>query len=272
MSPRPDTAQRPVTSPRPHPRSPEGTAMPSLPDTSSRTAALWAGLGYAALFALAIFANFVVLTRLVDPGDPAATVDAIAADASLFRLGVVAFAAVFVIDIVVAWALYVIFRPAGARRSLLAAWFRLGYTVLLGAAVTFLYLALQLATGAGGTGGLDEASREALTMLALDAFDVTWLVGLVAFGAHLVLVGRMILLSGLAPRLLGAVLAIAGSAYVLDTLAHLVLADYARYADVFLAIVAVPSVVAELWFTLWLLTKARRQVQTPVVERTLEPV
>ncbi len=250
--------------------------MLPLSDTSSRRAALWAGLGYAALFILAIFANFGVRTRLVDPADPAATVQAIAAQESLFRLGVAAFAAVFVIDIVVAWALYVLFRPAGPRRSLLAAWFRLGYTVLLGAAVTFMYLALQLATGAGGTGGLDDASRESLTMLALDAFDITWLVGLIAFGAHLVLVARLMLRSAIAPRLLGAVLAIAGSAYVLDTLAHLVLADYDRYADVFLAIVAVPSVVAELWFTVWLLTKARRLPGRPPVgrppEQTLERV
>ena len=50
----------------------------------------------------------------------------------------------------------------------------------------------------------------------------------------------------------------AGTAYIIDTTAHTVLADYAEYADAFLVMVAVPSVVAEGWFGLWLLSRARR--------------
>ena len=242
---------------------------PVITDTTRSGAALWAGLGYAALFVLAIFANFGVRTRLVDPNDPAATLANLAANESLVRLSMAAFALVFVIDIIVAWALYVVLRPEGPRRSLLAAWLRLGYTILLGVAVTFMFLALELATTESG--GLEPAAREAWTMLALDAFDVTWLVGLLAFGAHLIVVGRIMLGWRGGPRLLGGVLAVAGAAYVFDTLAHLVLVDYARYADVLLAMVAVPSVVAELWFTVWLLTSARRLPEQPIVESVLEP-
>ena len=244
------------------------TATPApTADTTRRSAALWAGLGYAALFVLAILANFGVRTRLVDPDDPAATLGNLAANESLVRLSMAAFALVFVIDIVVAWALYVVLSPEGPRRSLLAAWFRLGYTVLLGVAVTFMFLALELATS--DSGALEPAARETGVMLALDAFDITWLVGLLAFGAHLIIVGRILLTWRGGPRMLGAVLAIAGAAYIADTLAHLVLVDYARYADILLAMVAVPSVVAELWFTIWLLTRARR---LPEREATTEMV
>ena len=225
-------------------------------DTTRRSAALWAGLGYAALFILAIFANFGVRTRLVDPDDPAATVGNLAANESLVRLSMAAFALVFVIDIVVAWALHVVLRPEGRQRSLLAAWFRVGYAVLLGVAVTFMFLALELATT--DSAALDAAAREAGVMLALGAFDITWLVGLLAFGAHLIVVGRIMLTWRGGPRLLGGVLVIAGAAYFTDSVAHLVLVDYARYADVLVMMVAIPSVVAELWFTFWLLTKARR--------------
>lgn len=238
-------------------------------DTTRRSAALWAGLGYAALLVLAIFANFGVRTRLVDPDDPAATMENLAANESLVRLSMAAFTLVFVIDIVVAWALYVVLRPEGPRRSLLAAWLRLGYTMLLGVAVTFMFLALELATSESG--GLDPAAREAWTMLALDAFDITWLVGLLAFGAHLIMVGRIMMTWRDGPRRLGAVLAVAGAAYIVDTLAHLVLVDYARYADVLLAMVAIPSIVAELWFTVWLLTSARRLPERPTTEHVLEP-
>jgi hypothetical protein len=229
---------------------------PRRADTTRRSAALWAGLGYVAIFVLAIGANFGVRTRLVDLDDPAATVANLAGNESLVRMALAGFAVIFVLDIVVAWALYVVLRPEGPRRSLLAAWLRLGYTVLLGVAVTFLYLALGLATG--DPDGLDGATRGTLTILALDAFDITWLVGLLAFGAHLLVVGRIMLGWRGGPRVLGAVLAVAGAAYVVDTVAHLVLAGYAEYADLMLAVVAVPSIVAELSLAVWLLTRARR--------------
>ena len=53
----------------------------------------------------------------------------------------------------------------------------------------------------------------------------------------------------------------AGAAYIVDTLARAVIADYADFENLFLAIVAIPSVVGELWFTVWLLRNAGRQLQ-----------
>ncbi|WP_298460731.1 DUF4386 domain-containing protein [uncultured Cellulomonas sp.] len=228
-----------------------------LTDLSPREAARLAGLGYAAIFILAIFANFAVRTRLVDLEDPAATLDNIAASEGLFRVALAAFVVVFALDVLIAWALYVLFRPAGPRRSLLAAWLRLTYTVFLGVAAVFVFLALQLATGAPYVDGVDPGLLASLAALSLDAFNYTWLVGLVAFGLHLIVIGRMILSSRVAPRALGGVLALAGTAYIVDTLAQTLLPDYASWADLFLAVVAVPSVLGELGFTIWLLASGR---------------
>ena len=55
------------------------------------------------------------------------------------------------------------------------------------------------------------------------------------------------------PWFLGILLMLAGAGYVIDTLANAFLANYDDYATVFLLIVAVPSVVGELAFTIWLL-------------------
>lgn len=227
--------------------------MPTTTDTTARTAARVAGLGYAALFFLAIFANFVVRQGLVVDDDPAATVENLTTDGQLLRWGIVAFVVVFLLDVAISWALYVLLRPGGTARSLVAAWFRLAHTFLLGVAVTFLFLALQLASGPLSA-GLESADREVWTALAVEAFDYTWLVGLVAFGVHLVLAGRL-LATAMGARVLGLLLTVAGIAYVLDTAAYTLLADYADHEDLFLAIVAVPSVVAELGFTVWLLRR-----------------
>jgi hypothetical protein len=130
-----------------------------------------------------------------------------------------------VLDVAIAWALSVVFRPAGRRRSLLAAWFRLTYTAFLGVAVVFLFLALQLAIGSGYLEAYGTDQLSAGVMLALEAINVTWLIGLACFGVHLVLIGRMIIDTGIAPRLLGLLLSVAGSAYLVDTFAHALLSD-----------------------------------------------
>lgn len=235
----------------------EREPSPVATDTRPRAAALWAGGSYAALFVLALFANFSVLTRLVDPDDPAATAAAFAAEASLVRAAVLAFGVVFVLDVVIAWALFIVLRPGGRDASLLAAWSRLTYTVFLGVALVPLLIALQLASDPGFA-ALDPATREAGVAVAVEAFDLTWLVGLAVFGLHLVVVGATVVRSRIAPRLLGWLLVVAGTAYVVDTAAHIVLVDYDRWAVSLLAVVAVPSVVAEVWLTLWLLLCAGR--------------
>ena len=52
---------------------------------------------------------------------------------------------------------------------------------------------------------------------------------------------------------------VAGLAYVVDTAANGLLTDYDDVEDLFLVIVAVPSVIAELWLALWLLLKGGKE-------------
>ena len=73
----------------------------------------------------------------------------------------------------------------------------------------------------------------------MQSFDAAWLIGLAVFGVHLVLLGVLVLRSGLAPRVMAVLLMVAGAAYVLDTVAHVALPDYAAVAGVMLALVAV---------------------------------
>lgn len=250
---------RPATAPVP--AQPAG-ASTSPRSTSPRRAALIAGVGYAAIFVLAIFANFLARERLITPGDADATAADVTGAELTFRLGLVAFLVIFVLDVVVAWALHVVFRRVHADLSLVAAWLRVVYTVFLGVALVFFFQALQL-YGADYLAVVDRAQLNAQALLALETFNAVWLVGLVAFGVHLVLLGYLIVRYRIAPRLLGVVLGLAGTAYVIDTVAHALLADYAAYSTGFLIMVLIPSVLAEAWFTGWLLLRAGRST-TPV--------
>ena len=220
-----------------------------------RRAAILAGAGYVLLFALAIFANFLVREGLIVAGDAAATAANIAASEGLFRVGMVSFLIIFLIDVFVAWGLYILFRGVNRDLSLLTAWFRIVYTVFLGVALVFFFQALQLLSGADFLSGVETDVINATALVALDSFNSTWLIGLTAFGVHVILIGYLILRYGIAPKLLGIILVAAGAAYCADTIAHTVLANYADYAGLFTAIVALPAVIAEGWFGIWLLVK-----------------
>ena len=85
----------------------------------------------------------------------------------------------------------------------------------------------------------------------VDIFNIIWLIGLFFFGIHLILLGRII---G-NPKIIALFLVIAGIMYMVDTGAHFLLPDYEEASSVFLALVAIPSILGEMSFSLWLLVK-----------------
>jgi hypothetical protein len=202
---------------------------------------------------LAIFANFFVREGLVVSGDATATFANIAESETLFRFGLVAFLAIFILDVAIAWGLHIVFERISRHVSLVAAWFRLVYTVFLGVAAVFFFLALELVSDARHLSAFAQDQLEAQVTLAVNAFNYTWLIGLVAFGFHLALISYLLIRSGAVSRVFAALIAVAGAAYVIDTTAYTLLANYDEYAGAFLAMVAIPSVVAELGFAIWLL-------------------
>jgi hypothetical protein len=222
---------------------------------SERQAARIAGYGYLAISVLSIFANFFVRVRLIEPDDAAATASNIMDSETLFRVGLVS----FVIDVVVAWALYLFFKAVNTDVSLLTAWFRLTYAILLGAALVFFFFVLELASGANHLEAFETGQLDAQVTLYLDAFNDLWLIGLLCFGIHLALLGYLILKSGHIPRALGVLLVLAGAAYVINSLANALLSNYDDYEAVFVTIVAVPSVIGELGFAIWLVLRGGKE-------------
>ncbi len=231
--------------------------------SSSLRAAQLAGVAYVTLFILGVFANFVVREGLVVSGDADATALNIVESQGLFRLGLLSFLVVFIIDIVVSWALHLVFRDTNNDISVLAACFRLVYTVFLGVAVVFLFQALQLLGGEQFLDVVDQAQLNAQALVALEMFNSIWLIGLMAFGGHLVLIGYLVVRSGYAPKALGYLLMLSGTSYVIDTTAHSLLSNYSDYETGFVVMVAIPAVIAEGWFALWLLLRGRRDSDAP---------
>jgi Domain of unknown function (DUF4386) len=222
-------------------------------EMSQRRAAIIAGIAYAVMAALSFCANFFALEALVEPGDATATVSNIAGSEGLFRGGVGAFAAVFALDVVIAWALYVFFKRANRGLSLLAAWFRVVTAAIPATALMSLLVVPRLVDGTGYASALPPGQRDAQVMLFLDAYDKGWAIALAFFGVYNILLGFMALRSDYVPNILGILVALAGCGYLLDNFALIVWTGYEDNGGFLEAISTVLAIVGELSLTVWLL-------------------
>jgi len=198
---------------------------------NKRRLSVIAGISYLIIFFAAIFANFLVIESLRN--DPVVT---IMENHLMVRFGILAFLITVVFDVVVAWALLELYRDHFL--SLLSTLFRMMHAAIMGMAVFALVIALS------------SSGRQEI-LLQAETFNIIWLIGLFFFGIHLVLLGRII---G-RPGIIAVFLIIAGIMYMIDTAAHFLLPDYESYASIFLSLVAIPSIVGEMAFSIWLLVR-----------------
>lgn len=217
-----------------------------IADISLRKAAIVTGLGLLIMTMFTLFADLFVRQSLVVPGDAAKTVNNIMADELLFRIGISSFLIVIILDVLVAWALYVLLKPVNRSLSLLAAWFRLVYATIFGIALADLFGVLQLLSGADYLTVFETGQLHAQVMLSLNAFSDGWAIGFVFFGLHLVLLGYLVLRSDYIPGILGVLLIFAGSGYLIFNFGKFLFPNY----DLSIVLVAGWG---ELLFVFWLL-------------------
>jgi hypothetical protein len=217
-------------------------------DTSLRQAALVAGLGLVAMTTFAVAAIYIIFPKLIVPGDATLTVNNLIADEMLFRIGIGSLVVVAILDLVVAWALYIFLEPVNRGLSLLAAWFRLAYASILIAALFSYINVIQILSGADNLIALDSEQLHAGVMRSINGFDDNWAIGLQFFGLHLVLLGYLIFKSDYIPGILGVVLIAAGLGYLIDNFGMLISPNYDLSISTFVGW-------GELLLVLWLLLR-----------------
>ncbi len=222
---------------------------------SARTAALVAGLALLAMAILAPFANFYVLQNLIVANDAKATSEHILASLGLFRLGIVSLLVVAVLDVVVAWGLYVLLEPVSKNLSLLAAWFRVVYAAVFAIALNPLLGVLQLLEGSEYLQAFETNQLQAQVMLSLGAFKSGWDIGLVIFGVHLLVLGYVAFKSGFVPKWLGVLLGIAAFGYLTDSFGKLLIPNYNLTISTFTFVGEFLLIFWLLWYSLKGLSK-----------------
>ena len=200
-------------------------------------AARIAGVSLLAMGVLAIFSFLLGIDSLVTDGDGARTAADLAESETAFRWSILGLAAVATLDLVVAWALWIVFRPVDIELSRLAGWTRAGYGVAFLVAIAHLRLAI----------GADAAT----VLEPIETFQAIWELGLGVFGLHLILIGWLAWRSAGVPRLIAALVALAGAGYLWDAVAVVGFGDDAL-------LVGAATSVGEIILALWLTVKGAR--------------
>ena len=209
-----------------------------------------AGVLYLVIIAAAMFGEFAVRGSFVVAGDAAATGANIRADPFLFRLGFASDLVAFLSDIGVTMLLYVLLRPVSQPLALLAAFFRLAQTTILGLNLLNHLTASQLLAGAGYLNVFDPAQLDALALMFMERHAFGYDFALVFFGMHCIVAGYLIARSGFFPWILGVLMVVAGFGYIADSYTSF-LSPVLNAAIV--NVTLVPAVVAEFALTGWLL-------------------
>ncbi len=210
--------------------------------------ARFAGLNYAAIFALAIYANFFVLSKLLVGGDAAATAANIAQNENIFRIAFACLFVVMIADVFISWAFYYLLQPVSAPLSMLSSLFRLTYTIAqIGVLLNFAK-ALQITSAPEFF-----AAPGALAYLFTAAHQGEFTLTLIFFGVHLVLLGYLIIRASYLPALVGFLVGVAGLGYIVDGFASVVFDGYGPLGDIALYVVIAPALIGEGALMVWLL-------------------
>lgn len=215
-------------------------------DVRPRMAALVAGIALLVMAVIGGAANFGVIANLAVSGNRAATAGHLIGMSNLLRLAAAGLVIVAILDVIVAWGLYIVLRRVNPSLSLLAAWLRVAYAAVFAAAITGLFDALRAAP-----------ISPAQAVFSLEGYDLAWQLALTIFGVHLGLVGYLVWKAEFAHWIFGALLILAGAGYFADGLGTLLSPNYALGLSGF-------TFIGEVIFIVWLLVRGARLPDTSV--------
>ena len=234
----------------------QGVMERTPPATLVRQARI-AGMCYLLVIAGGLYAEVFVRGSLLVAGDAAATARAIAANEALWRSGVAVHLLYLVPAIVTNVLICGLFKAVEPTLARLALVFSVAGVVVEAASLLYLYVPLGMIEHSGALTALGEGQRQAWSYLAIGLFDTGFGFALVFFAGFCVLIGTLILRSRLIPRVIGAMMILAGLCYVVNTLALLF---SPALSDRLVPGILLPVGLAELSLALWLTVKG---VQAP---------
>ncbi|MBI1742111.1 DUF4386 domain-containing protein [Candidatus Acetothermia bacterium] len=218
---------------------------------STKKQARIAGLLYLLASSPAPFGLIYVPSTLIVTGDATATANHIRASETLLRLGIASeliSAAAFILAV---FALYRLFEGVNKQQaSLMVTLF------VVSVPISFLNVlndvaALVLVSGADFLSVFDKSQLDTLAYLFLRLHGQGFVVAQIFWGLWLFPFGILVIRSGFIPRVLGALLMIAGSGYLVSSFTSLLLPGYAHLVSQFALVLEFGELPIVLWLLIW---------------------
>ncbi len=239
-----------------------------FPDVSVKTGVRIAGFSLLAMFIVAVFDPLFFSSSLILWNDAAQTFHNLRNSAMQYRMHVFFFLLIFLLDIVVAFGLYLLLRPVNKSLSLLGAWFRVLYAAAMVAVTVHQLDVLHLVGEAGYLSAYEPAQLQAMVMTSLHAYASGFSYALIFFSFHILLVGYLVYQSGYMPKLLGIALLVAMSGYLIDGLANLLFPEFRAQHQAWLeGYLGVVGIIGELYLALYLVIRGKKIAEA--IERKL---
>jgi hypothetical protein len=196
--------------------------------------------------------GFIAGAPLVVANDAAATAANILGNESLFGLGFVANLISGASYVGVTVFLYYVLKPVSKSLSLLAAFFGLAGVAIGGVAWVSNLVPLVVLHGEQYLRAFTTSQLEAMALIALKLQMQVFSIGMVFFGIQCISIGYLVARSTFLPRILGVLLAIGGTCYLISSFAYFLMPSFGARLIPFIMPVAL---IGEGSLGLWLIVK-----------------
>ncbi len=227
-----------------------------IANESERRAARVVGAAYLFALVFGMFAEYYVLGNLVVDENAVETARNIMAHERLFRLGLASNLMIFIGDVVLITALYVVLERVNRNLALLATFFRLIETTILVVAVLNDFDVLRVLSGAVYLRSTDPERLAVLARLSIGSHGSAYNVALILFGCGSSVFCYLWLKSRYIPRALAGLGVFASALMGVCVFAFIVFPEARKVVS--MAYYTGPIFVFELTIGLWLVFKAIR--------------
>ncbi len=210
------------------------------------------GAIYLAVIVLGGFSEGFITNQLIVPGDITTSARNILAAQELWAIGTAANLLVVILAIPQLWLEYLLLRPVNKNLVLLSVLFGVISLATESVSKLFLFLVTPAITNTSYLTAFEPEQLQVLANLALRAHGVAFNIALIFFAFACLLNGHLIYRSGYLPKLTGALLQLAGLAYLIACFSELFFPALARYIS---PAIFAPILIGEASICLWLLVK-----------------
>ncbi len=232
-----------------------------MDDISQREATKVAGVMFLFCFIVPTLNWGFLLSQLIDPKDVVATANNIMANELLFRIGITIELVMSVGLVLLAAALYTILKKVDRLLALLGLLLKLVEAGLVGANVLILFIAFQMLNGIESLTAFSLGQMQTPVGLLLNIHTALYSIPMVFLGLNMSVFFYLFLKSQYIPRIL-AVFGILSFVLILIHSLGNILAPHIASQLAFQTICFLPSCIAELVVSPWLLVKGVKDQQT----------